>query len=106
MNEIDFSRRRIIIYSLMLVWLLLVPVFSDQSSHFGWGFIPGLISLLLVPCIAIGTGIDFIIRLFAAYLCSRYSSLFVRVAAVAVPLFLFLLATRLLFIMFFEGETV
>lgn len=101
MNEIDFSRRRIIIYSLILGWLLLIPIFEAQSRNFGWGFMPGLISVLLIPCVAIGTGIDFIIRLFAAYLCSRYSSLFVRVAAVAVPLFLFLLALRLLIKIFF-----
>lgn len=91
-------------YSLILGWLLLIPIFEDNSYNFGWGFLPGFFSVLLVPFIAVGIGIDFIIRLFAAHLCSRFSSLFVRVAAVAVPLFLLLLAGRILFRMFFvEG---
>lgn len=99
-ENIDFSLRRIVSYSLTAGWLLLVPVFIDQSDHFGWGFLPYVISHLLVPCLAVGIGIDLIIRLFAAYLCSRFCSMLIRVAAVAVPLFLLLLAVRALLMMF------
>jgi len=101
MDEIiDFTPRRIVCYSLTGGWLLLVPVFIDQSDHFGWGFFPYMISHLLVPCLAVGIGIDLIKRLFAANLCSRFCSLLIRVTAVAVPLCLLLLAVRDLLMLF------
>lgn len=101
---IDFSVRRIVSYSLIAGWLLLVPVFIDHSDYFGWGFFPYAISHLLVPCLAVGIGIDLIIRLFAAHLCSRFCSLLIRVAAVAVPLFLLILSVRALLLLFGKGR--
>ena len=39
----------LIYYILIFVWLTLMPIFKANISHFGWGMIPLLLSILLIP---------------------------------------------------------
>lgn len=54
----------IALYSFAAVWLLLVA--SLDASHFGPGFFPLLISLALVPLLAIIFSIDVLVRIVEA----------------------------------------
>ena len=42
---------RIAFYGFALVWILLQPTFERESEHFGWGFLPRIASLFIVPII-------------------------------------------------------
>ena len=54
----------IALYSFAAIWLLLVA--SLDASHFGPGFFPLLISLALVPLLAIIFAVDVLVRIIDA----------------------------------------
>ena len=58
------SRWWIGLYCFAAFWLLLVA--SLDASHFGPGFFPLMISLFLVPLLAIVFGFDLLVRIFNA----------------------------------------
>lgn len=45
----NFKIKLIFFYIFSFVWLSLIPVFVDNSEHFGFGLVPGLLSAFVVP---------------------------------------------------------
>jgi len=41
--------KQVIYYIFIIVWLILMPIFKANISHFGWGVIPLLLSIILIP---------------------------------------------------------
>ncbi len=101
-TTIRFSRRRIVVYLLILGWLLLVPVFRSNANHFGWGFFPMTVSCLLVPFIAVGIAIDLVLRIIEVR--AKRPDLPVRMAAIALPFFALLVAGFSLIKLFGENQ--
>lgn len=58
MNEIEagpagLSIYRIAFYCMATAWLLMLPTFGANASHFGWGFFPMLASIFVIPVAAL-----------------------------------------------------
>lgn len=66
MNNIENNHRYnyyvLLFYGFSIVWCLLLPSFDHNAAHYGWGFLPLMLSIFLVPALLVGLLVDFVYR--------------------------------------------
>lgn len=83
-----YQKKRKIIYSAILAWLILLPVFQENSTHFGWGFMPIMLSILLLPGFSIYLSYVIIVNIIECIAQEHNSKIKLFMITSSIPLFL------------------